>query len=142
MRSSARLTGGALAALAALHLAWGWGSAFPFRTRDELAEAVVGSARVPPPPACFAVAGVLATGAALVTEVVPLPARVHRASLLGMATVFGVRSALGFSGRTALLSPGSDSERFVRLDRSVYAPICLALSIGTVASMDRRPPHA
>ena len=137
MRSTARLTGGVLAALTVLHVAWGSGSAFPFRSRRELADAVVGSAFVPPPTACFAVAGALATGTALVVDVIPLPAPVRRASLLALAAVFGLRSALGFSGKTALVSPGSDSELFVRLDRRIYAPICLGLSIGSVASMGR-----
>ena len=94
MRITARLTGGVLAALAVLHLAWGLGSAFPFRSRRELADAVVGSSRVPPPTACFAVAGALATGTALVVKVIPLPPPVRRESLFGMAAVFGVRFGL------------------------------------------------
>ena len=73
MRSSARLTSCLLTALAVLHAAWGLGSAFPFRSRTELADAVVGSSVVPPPMACFAVAGALATGTALVADVMPLP---------------------------------------------------------------------
>lgn len=134
VRITARLTGGVLAALAALHLTWGFGSSFPFRSRRELADAVVGSSAVPPPMACFAVAGALTTGAALVTNVVPLPQSLRRSSLLGMAGVLGFRSALGFTGKTALISPGSNSERFVRLDRRVYAPLCLGLSIGSLVS--------
>jgi hypothetical protein len=94
MRITARLTGGVLAALAVLHLGWGLGSAFPFRSRRELADAVVGSSRVPPPTACFAVAGALATGTALVVKVIPLPPPVRRESLFGMAAVFGVRFGL------------------------------------------------
>ena len=141
MRSSARLTSCVLTALAVLHAAWGLGSAFPFRSRNELADAVVGSTVVPPPMACFAVAGALATGTALVADVMPLPVPVRRASLVGMAAIFVVRSALGFSGKTALVSPGSDSERFVRLDRRIYAPICIGLSIGTVVSMSRTSPQ-
>jgi hypothetical protein len=131
------LTSCLLTALAVLHAAWGLGSAFPFRSRRELADAVVGSGVVPAPIACFAVAGALATGTALVADVMPLPVTLRRASLVGMAAIFVVRSALGFSGKTALVSPGSDSQRFVRLDRRIYAPICLGLSIGTIISMDR-----
>jgi len=138
MRITARLTGGAMAALVALHVAWGLGSAFPFRTRRELADSVVGSSLVPPPMACFAVAGALATGTVLVANVIPIPQPMRRISLVGMAAVFGFRGALGFTGKTALVLPGSDSERFVRLDRRIYAPICLGLSIGSVVSM-RRP---
>jgi hypothetical protein len=138
VRITSRLTGGVLAALAVLHMAWGFGSPFPFRTRRQLADVVVGSSLVPPPMACFAVAGALGTGAALVGNVMPIPPSTRRISLLGMAAIFGVRSALGFSGKTALVSPGSDSETFVRLDRRIYAPICLGLSIGSVVSTGRR----
>ena len=137
MRITARLTGGVLAALAVLHLAWGLGSAFPFRTRRELADAVVGSSLVPPPMACFAVAAALATGTVLVNNVITIPPPIRRFSLLGMAAVFGFRSALGFSGKTALVSPGSDSEKFVRLDRRIYVPTCLGLSVGSLVSMGR-----
>jgi hypothetical protein len=137
MRFTARLTGVVLAALAVLHLAWGLGSAFPFRTRGELADAVVGSSLVPPPMACFAVAGALATGTALVANVIPIPPPIRRLSLLGMAAVFGFRATLGLTGKTALVSPGSDSERFIRLDRRIYAPTCLGLSVGSVVSIGR-----
>jgi hypothetical protein len=137
MRRTARLTGGVLAALAALHVAWGLGSAFPFRSRRELADAVIGSSSVPTPAACFAVAGALATGAGLFANVIPLPPPIRQSSLLAMAAVFGARSALGFSGKTAFVSPGSDSVKFVRLDRQIYAPLCLGLSIGTIVSEGR-----
>jgi hypothetical protein len=91
--------------------------------------------------ACFAVAGALATGTVLVADVMPLPVTVRRTLLVGMAAIFIVRSALGFSENTALVSPGSASERFVRLDRWIYAPTCLGLSIGTVVSMSRTSPQ-
>ena len=87
--------------------------------------------------ACFTVAGALATGAVLVANVIPVPPPMRRFFLCGMGTLFGFRSALGFLGKTALVSPGSDSERFVRLDRRLYAPICLALAIGSLVSTRR-----
>ena len=74
MRITARMTAVVLAALSALHLAWGLGSFVPAPgTRDELADAVVGTTTVPPPLSCFAVAGALAAGAALAAGVAPLP---------------------------------------------------------------------
>jgi hypothetical protein len=139
VRMSARLTGAALAALSALHVAWGLGSSFPFRSRDDLADAVVGSPVVPAPLDCFGVAGALAVAAALVANVIPLPRPLRRSLLIGVAGVLGVRSALGFLGKTALVSPGSDSERFVRLDHLYYAPLCLGLSLGALASATRVP---
>ncbi len=38
------------------------------------------------------------------------------------------RGALGLAGRTDIVSPGSVSERFRRLDRRCYSPLCLALA--------------
>ena len=142
---AAGTTAGVLAVLSALHLAWGLGSSIPFRSRDELADAVVGTSLVPPPRACFAVAGALATGAALAAPVAPVPPGVRAPALRVMAGVFGLRGALGLMGRTDLVSRESNSARFLRLDRRLYAPLCLALSLGalaasrTVAQARRRP---
>src|ERR1017187_5809147 len=61
-----RLTAGTLFGVAALHAAWGGGKSFPFRDRERLADAIVGTAAVPPAPACYAVAGALTAAAALV----------------------------------------------------------------------------
>lgn len=131
---AARTTAGALAALSALHVAWGCGASIPFDTREELADAVVGTTAVPSPQACIAVAGSLATGAALVANVVPVMPRLQRSALGVMAAVFALRGGLGLVGKTGLVSPGSNSERFLRLDRRVYAPLCLALSFGCGAA--------
>lgn len=133
-RLAAGATAGVLAALSALHLAWGLGSSIPFRSRDELADAVVGTSVVPPPRACFAVAGALAAGAALAAPVAPTALGVRRPALRVMAGVFGLRGALGLLGRTEVVSPGSNSERFLRLDRRLYAPLCLALSLGALVA--------
>ena len=139
MQFATRLTSRALALLALVHVAWGCGSSLPFRTRRDLADAVVGSSSVPPPVACFAVAGALATGAVLVTDGAPLPESLRRVGVLGMAGILGVRGALGLAGKTALVSAGSDSDRFVRLDRRLYGPLCLGLSMGSLAALARTP---
>jgi hypothetical protein len=70
-----------------------------------------------------------------------LPVAVRRASLVCMAAIFAGRSALGFAGKTALISPGSDSERFMHLDRWIYAPVCFGLSVGTLLSMGQTTPQ-
>jgi hypothetical protein len=134
MRITARMTGGVLAALSALHVAWGLGSSVPFRSRGELADAVVGTTTVPPPLSCFAVAGALAAGAALASGVAPVPPAWRRLMLRVMAGVLGLRGGLGLFGKTDLVSPGSNSERFLRLDRRLYAPLCMALSLGSLAA--------
>jgi Protein of unknown function (DUF3995) len=128
------LTAAALAATAGLHLAWGAGSSVPFSTRDELADAVIGSRQVPGPVACYGVAGALGAAVALVEGKPAPPPGLRRVGLLGVAGMLALRGVLGLAGRTDLISPGSASPRFRRLDRRVYAPLCLALSAGAVTT--------
>jgi hypothetical protein len=127
-----QLTAGTLAAIAGLHVAWGRGSPFPFADRDELADAVIGTRRVPSPSACYGVAGALGAAAALVQGVPAVPRGPRRVGLLGVAGVLGLRGVLGLAGRTDLVSQGSDSPRFRRLDRRLYAPLCVALAFGVL----------
>ena len=136
-----RLTAAILAALAALHVAWGSGSSFPFRNRDDLADAVVGSSTVPRPAACLAVAGALTAGAVLVAGVGPQPPCIRRPLLLGVSSTLGLRGLLGWAGKTETIAPGSNSERFVQLDRRIYSPLCIALALGSLAAWPpfRRP---
>ena len=134
VRPTARLSAYALAALSALHVAWAFGSSFPFRSRAELADAVVGTSTVPPSSACVTVAGALAVSAALVADMVPIAPILRRTAIGGVASVLGLRGVLGLIGRTDVLVPGSNSERFVRLDRRIYSPLCLGLSVGCLAS--------
>ena len=42
--------------------------------------------------------------------------------------VLCLRGSLGLGGRTDILSPGSASQRFRRLDRTIYSPLCLGLA--------------
>jgi hypothetical protein len=126
-----------LFSLAGLHVAWGRGSSFPFPDHDSLTDAVVGRTSVPPPVACFAVAGALATAAALVADVPPLPRIIQRLGVTGVAAVLATRAGLGFAGRSDLVSPGSASTRFRRMDRRVYSPLCLALAAGAFSSRRR-----
>jgi hypothetical protein len=128
-----------LLVLAALHAAWGAGSAWPMADRQELAEAVVGAQQVPSPAACYAVSAALASAAMLVAG---LPRRrpvLRRIGVAGVAGVLAGRGALGLAGRTYLVSPGSTSARFTRLDRRVYSPACLALAgLSALAALPRR----
>jgi hypothetical protein len=133
----ARLTAGTLLGIAGVHVAWGRGSTFPFATVADLTDAVVGKDVVPSPPACYAVAGLL-TVAAAATAGLPVPtSRGRRLTVLGAATVLAIRATAGFAGRTDLLVPGSESARFRRNDRRVFAPLCAALATGAVMSLRR-----
>lgn len=131
-------TVGAFAGLAGLHVAWGVGSSFPFDSRDDLAEAVIGSSVVPGLPESVAVAGCLAVAAVLVADVGSVPTPVRRLGVLSVATVLATRAAFGFAGATERLVPGSNAARFVRLDRRVYAPLCALLAAGSAWSLTAR----
>ena len=109
-----RLTAGTLAAIGALHVA-GRGSSFPFRTRDALADAVVGSAAVPSP------AGVLRGRARAVPRERARRRRARRSAPAcarsdapASRPCSRSRGVAGLAGRTDLLSPGSTSPKFRR----------------------------
>jgi hypothetical protein len=130
----ARLASCGLAGLAGLHAAWAAGSAWPFPDRASLADAVVGAAEVPGPAACLAVSAALGTAAAFAGGWPPGHPVIRAAGVGGTASVLAVRGALGLAGRTDLVSPGSVSARFRRLDRTIYSPLCLVLAGLTVWS--------
>ena len=135
MRAASAATALTLAGIGAVHVAWGLGSSFPLGDRAALADAVVGSDTVPGAPESFAVASLLGVAAALVADVIPGPASLRRLGVVGVATVLGVRAGFGFAGRTHLLVPGSDSPRFRRNDRFVFAPLCAGLAAGALMSL-------
>ena len=62
------------------------------------------------------------------------PGALRRTGLLAMAGVFGTRAAVGWAGKTDLVSPGSNSARFRRLDKRLYSPLCAALAAGSVSA--------
>ncbi|MDN5893260.1 MAG: DUF3995 domain-containing protein [Nocardioides sp.] len=117
-----------LAAIGALHVAWGAGTPWPMATRRELADAVIGNEDdMPPPAACYAVGAGLLASAALVIGVgggSTFPQAARWTLVAGLAT----RAAAG--GEVFLVAAnGPDaSERFRHLDTMVYRPLCLALA--------------
>lgn len=132
------LTAATMVGLAGAHGAWAGGSAFPFTTRQELAEAMVGADEVPGPVACATVSGLLAGAAALVAGVPIVPPRWRRVGLGAVTAVLAARGVLGLSGTTARLVRGAGrGERFRRLDRTYYGPLCLALAAGAGTALAR-----
>jgi hypothetical protein len=123
-----RSAAGVLCGIAGLHALWGLGASWPARDRETLADLVTGRKSVPGPAACFAVAGLLASAGALVAGHPRRFPRLRRAGTGSVAAVLGTRAALGLAGRTDLVSPGSLSPRFRRLDRRYYSPLCLLLA--------------
>ena len=127
-----------LGGLGVLHVAWGRGATFPFASRDDLNDAVIGSAHSPSPAACYSVAALLAVGASSVASSTLGASRLARLAAGGVATVLAARGALGLAGRTDIVSPASTSARFRRLDRRAFSPLCLALAVGAARSLHRR----
>ncbi|MEP6624768.1 MAG: DUF3995 domain-containing protein [Acidimicrobiia bacterium] len=131
----ARLTAATLLGIAGIHAAWGRGSSFPFATTSELTDAVVGNDVVPSPGACYAVAGLLTVAAGATAGLPARTSRLRRLTVLGVAATLATRAAAGFAGRTDALVPGSNSPRFRRNDRRVFAPLCAALAVGALMSL-------
>jgi hypothetical protein len=127
---AARIAATSLLGVGGLHVVWAIGSSWPMGDRQQLADAVVGTdnAEPPSPAACLAVAGLLTTAAALVDGHPRSAPALSRIGSAGVAAVLATRGGLGLAGRTDIVSPGSTSERFRRLDRWVYSPFCLVLA--------------
>lgn len=137
-RAAGRISVTALTALSGLHVAWGLGSTWPLPDRETFSDVVIGRPNPPGPVACFAVAGALGTAALLVAGRPRRRPALSRVGAAGVAGVLALRGAAGLAGRTDLLSPGSVSPRFRRLDRLAYSPLCLALATSTVIATARR----
>ena len=114
--------------LAGVHVIWAAGASWPLPDRASLSDAVIGHDHFPPPTACLAVAVVLAVGSALVAGRPAHPDRLQRIGAAGVVGGLAMRGLLGLAGLTHLVSPGSSSPRFRRLDRRFYAPLCLTLA--------------
>ena len=135
-RTAERSAAAGLLGLASLHVAWAAGSSWPAKDRDALADLMAGRAGglVPAPAACLTVAMLLGCASGLVAGRPQCLPALRRAGAAGVAIVLGVRGACGLAGRTDLVSPGSTSPGFRRLDRRYYAPLCLCLAAGAASS--------
>jgi hypothetical protein len=117
--------------LSSFHVYWGYGGAWPARSRTELGSMVVGATRgraMPSLRASLVVAGLLLTAAALVawSGFVPSAPWVPRVGSAGVLVVLTARGIVGFAD--GWLRPATRSQPFFRLNRLVYSPLCLALA--------------
>ncbi len=117
-----------LAALGAVHAAWGAGGRWPARNEAELVGLVIGRTRngkMAPAAACFAVAGCLFAAAGLAATVSPVSPAWQRAAYFGAAGVFLLRGLAGFIGPLWRYAAGTP---FFRLNQRFYSPLCLILA--------------
>lgn len=124
-----------LLGIGALHALWGRGSTFPFAGRGELNDTVIGRDATPSAGACYAVAGLLTAAGALVAGLPTPRSRLRRLGVCTVSITLSARAALGLSGRTELVSPGSVSPRFRRMDKRYFSPLCAALAVGAAVSL-------
>jgi hypothetical protein len=124
----AQLASAGLVGLAGLHVLWAGESSWPLHDKAILSDALIGHDRFPSPAACLAVGGGLSAAAAFVAGWPADADRPQRIGAIGVVGVLSLRGALGLTGLTHLVSRGSFSPRFRRLDRRLYGPICLTLA--------------
>jgi hypothetical protein len=134
VRSLGTAVPAALAGIAAVHAAWALGWRWPGGSDKAFAERVIGTGELPPEWATWAVAGLLASAAAMVrTTARGSHSTVSRA---GSWTVAGVLLARGTAGMGVSAARGLDSI-YSRLDAFVYSPLCLTLGAGTALVAER-----
>jgi hypothetical protein len=140
-RARTRAASVGLLTIAGLHVTWATGASWPASDRTNLTDLVAGrpAGRFPGPAACLAVAGLLGTAAAFVEGKPQRAPTLSRVGATGVVAVLTTRGMLGLVGRTDLVSPGSDSERFRRRDRQFYAPLCLGLAVLSLPAVVDRP---
>src|ERR1700710_2922950 len=125
-----------LAAIAAVHVAWGLGARWPRKTEGELVTTVIGHKRdtMPSPFQCYIAAlaifipGAIALMLAGLVQT-PLPPCLVLLAGAGAALVFSVRGIAGYVPAWRAFHP---REPFASLDRHYYSPLCLLLAAGLV----------
>jgi hypothetical protein len=132
-----------LAGIATLHAYWGVGGRWPAKDENSLADMVIGKTpggRMPPPAACFAVAGAILIGVGLIVLVsfseLQAPLKLPILLAYGVFTaVFLLRGAAGYVPAIWRRSAGTT---FVRLNTRYYSPLCLLLGAGLIANLAGR----
>ena len=131
----AAVVGAVLLALAALHALWATGASWPAPDRRTLSATVGGHPLLQDMPgqgitavvagALFVAVWIVMAGGGLAPW--PLPDALLRVALAGVTAVFLAR------GSVTYLNGGpwrAEVQPFTRLDRQIFAPLCLALGCG------------
>lgn len=127
-----------LGAVGALHIAWGRGASWPLKTREELAERVVGGPEGPPPAACYAVGGALVGAGALM--LLGRRSRLAQLTRYGAAAALGARAVATVAGMENITGPQDLPERFMAADQKVYRPLCAVLAASALLATRLRTP--
>jgi hypothetical protein len=138
---AASVASATLVLLGALHVYWASGGAWPARDPDALATYVLGSNRdrMPPRLLTLCIALVLFVFAwlplahALALASMPLALRSMAVPLYTLAAVFALRGLGGFVEQR--IQPSPPHWPYVRLNKQLYSPLCLALAALLYASV-------
>ena len=125
-----------LTAIAAIHVAWGFGMRWPRKTEAELVTTVIGHKRdiMPSPSQCYLAAlaifipGAIALMLASLVQA-PLPPWLVLFAGAGATFVFAGRGIAGYVPAWRARHP---REPFASLDRHYYSPLCLMLAAGFI----------
>jgi len=125
-----------LTAIAAVHVAWGFGVRWPRKTEAELVTTVIGHERdtMPPPLPCYLAACAIFTlgGIALMLAGLlqtPWPRWLIPFAAARRSRVLAGRGVAGYVPAWRARHP---REPFASLDRHYYSPLCLMLAAGFV----------
>lgn len=127
------LAAGGLATASALHGIWATGSSFPAKSRERLADHVLGDRAMPPNWLTGVVASALGGAAAVTHRASQAPDSPRsRLAARGVAGTLALRAVFGFVASGLKL--GSASPTYRRWDLALYSPLCVALAAGTAAA--------
>lgn len=124
-------------AVGAVHVAWGRGSSWPFTSRVELSQKVVGSNDFPDATACYVVAAGAFVTAAVFSKKNPGAGNVFFRRLVVLAV--GARSIAGGKKATEVLRLPQPGQAFLDADKKFYRPLTaiFAIAAATLAKRAR-----
>ena len=129
------LLSGVLALVGLLHLAWAFGSTFPYANQQALARAVVGRRGITRMPSMAASAFVAfcligaAVWALLLGRVIALPVSDWLVAPGGLALA-GIFLFRGVVGVMPTFERALPEQPFLRLNRRFYSPLCVLIGLG------------
>ena len=122
-------------AVGAVHVAWGRGSSWPFASRRELAQKVVGSNDFPDATACYVVAAGAFSTAVAFSKKTPGAGNVFFRRLVVLAVA--ARSIAGGQKATEVLRLPQPGQAFLEADQKLYRPLTAIFALAAATLVKR-----